>query len=177
LPPGRDGDGALCARAAAGDRAAFASLVARHEARLRGFLAHVAGPERGDELAQETFLKAWQSIRSFRGEAKFSSWLCSIGWRCFIDEIRRDRSEVRKREASAFHAEPEEHPSGDSRIDLARALGRLDAAERASLVLCEGHGWSHVEAAEILRVPLGTLKGTVARAKRKCREMLKDADG
>jgi RNA polymerase sigma factor (sigma-70 family) len=177
LPPASDGDGALCRQAASGDRSAFAQLVARHEARLRGFLGHVAGPDRGDELAQEAFLKAWQSLGSFRGEAKFSSWLCAIGWRCFIDEVRRDRSEARRREAAALHSEREERPAGDACIDLARALERLDAAERASLVLCEGHGWSHVEAAEILRVPLGTLKGTVARAKRKCREMLVDADG
>ena len=50
-------------------------------------------------------------------------------------------------------------------------LARLSETERASLVLCEGHGWTHLEAAELLGMPLGTLKSIVARAKAKCRKM------
>jgi len=50
-------------------------------------------------------------------------------------------------------------------------LARLSENERASLVLCDGHGWTHPEAADLLGLPLGTLKSTVARAKAKCREM------
>ena len=56
-------------------------------------------------------------------------------------------------------------------------LARLSDKERASLVLCEGHGWTHQEAAELLGLPLGTLKSTVARAKSKCREMWSEANG
>jgi RNA polymerase sigma-70 factor (ECF subfamily) len=50
-------------------------------------------------------------------------------------------------------------------------LARLSDSERAALVLCDGHGWTHAEAAELLQMPLGTLKSTVARAKAKFREM------
>ncbi len=171
MPSDRDSDPDLCRRAAAGDRAAFSILVGRHESRLRGFLAHLAGPDLGDELAQQSFVKAWEGARHFRGDSQYSSWLCAIGWRCFADHVRSERSEARRRAGSAeeHRAEP---LAADARIDLARALGLLEPVERAALVLCEGHGWSHGEAAGILRIPLGTLKGTVARAKRKCREML-----
>lgn len=172
MPPDRDGDPELCRRAAAGDRAAFSTLVGRHERRLRGFLAHLAGPDLGDELAQQSFVKAWESARHFRGDSKFSSWLCSIGWRCFIDHARRERSEGRRRAASGVDGDGPDALGADARIDLARALAKLEPVERASLVLCEGHGWSHGEAAMILRIPLGTLKGAVARAKRKCRALL-----
>jgi RNA polymerase sigma-70 factor (ECF subfamily) len=172
LPPERDPDFILCRRAAAGDRGAFALLVSAHGNRLRGFLAHVAGADLADELAQEAFVKAWQALPRFRGEALFSSWLCGIGWRCFIDHARRERSEARRREGAASLGDPDEPPSQADRIDLERALARLDAVERAALVLCEGHGWSHGEAAAILRLPLGTLKGIVQRAKRKCRNFL-----
>jgi RNA polymerase sigma-70 factor (ECF subfamily) len=55
-------------------------------------------------------------------------------------------------------------------------LARLSESERAALVLCEGHGWTHPEAAELLGLPLGTLKSTVARAKAKCREMWRGAE-
>ena len=172
MPREREPDEVLCRRAAGGDKGAFRLLVETHERRLRAFLGQLAGPDLGDELAQETFLKAWQSLQAFRGEAKFSSWLCAIGWRLFVDQRRRQRSEGRKREAAAELAETVAAPAAGERIDLARALARLEPVERAALVLCEGHGWSHGEAAQILRMPLGTLKGTVRRAKQKCREQL-----
>jgi RNA polymerase sigma factor (sigma-70 family) len=173
LQPASDPDAVLCRRAAGGDQGAFRLLVESHEKRLRAFLAQLAGPDLGDELAQEAFLKAWQSLQGFRGESKFSSWLCAIGWRLFVDHQRRERSEGRKREAAAELAETVTAPAAGERIDLARALARLEPVERAALVLCEGHGWSHGEAAGILRLPLGTLKGIVRRAKLKCREHLR----
>jgi RNA polymerase sigma factor (sigma-70 family) len=172
LPQGREPDAVLCRRAAGGDRGAFRLLVETHERRLRAFLAQLAGPDLGDELAQEAFLRAWQSLPGFRGEAQFSSWLCSIGWRLFVDHKRRQRNEGLKRAAAADLAETVQAPPAGERLDLARALAGLDPVERAALVLCEGHGWSHGEAAQILRIPLGTLKGVVRRAKQKCREQL-----
>jgi RNA polymerase sigma factor (sigma-70 family) len=172
LPPACDADVILCRRAAGGDRGAFRLLVENHESRLRAFLAHVAGGELADELAQESFVKAWQSLRKFRGDSAFSSWLCAIGWRCFIDHVRRERSEARKRDAASAEREPAAAPAAGDRLDLERALARLDPVERAALVLCEGHGWSHGEAAGILHIPLGTLKGTVRRARQKCRDFL-----
>jgi RNA polymerase sigma-70 factor (ECF subfamily) len=146
--------------------------VETHERRLRAFLVQLAGPDAGDELAQDTFLKAWQSLPAFRGESAFSSWLCAIGWRLFVDDRRRRRSEGRKREAPAELAESVQSPVAGERLDLERALARLEPIERAALVLCDGHGWSHSEAARILRIPLGTLKSLVSRGKRKCREHL-----
>jgi RNA polymerase sigma-70 factor (ECF subfamily) len=171
-PLARESDDRLCSRAAAGDTRAFNLLVARHENRLRAFLTHVAGRDLADELAQESFLKAWQSMPSFRGEARFSSWICAIGWRSFLDHVRRERGEARKKEAASAESVPAPLPTPDAALDLSRALALLEPVERASLVLCEGHGWSHSEAAAILGIPLGTLKGTVMRAKRKCRATL-----
>ena len=172
MPPEPEADAALCRRAAGGDKGAFRLLLASHERRLRAFLRQLAGPEVADELAQETFLRAWRSLASFRSEAKFSSWLCAIGWRLFVDHQRREKGAARKRDLAAELAEREEAPVGGARLDLIRALERLEPVERAALVLCDGHGWSHEEAADILRMPLGTLKGTVRRAKQKCRAYL-----
>lgn len=173
MPPEPEPDEILCRRAARGDKHAFRLLVETHERRLRAFLRQLAGPDLGDELAQETFIKAWQSLAAFRGEAKFSSWLCAIGWRLFVDQKRRQRSESRKHEAAAGLAETAVQPQAGDGLDLVRALALLEPAERAALVLCDGHGWSHGEAAGILRIPLGTLKTIVRRAKLKCREHLK----
>jgi RNA polymerase sigma-70 factor (ECF subfamily) len=172
VPAERDGDVELCAAAAAGDRRAFGSLVARHERRLRAFLTHLAGADLADELAQETFIRAWRAAGQFRGQSQYASWLCSIGWRCFVDETRRRRSETRKRDAFAAVADRSQAAPAHAGVDLSRVLAALEPVERAALVLCDGHGWSHSEAAAILRIPLGTLKGVVARAKQKCRTML-----
>ncbi len=167
-------DGDLVAAASAGDRQAFSALVSRHEHRLRRFLAHAAGADLADELAQESFVRAWRNLARFRGEARFSSWVCAIGWRCYLDHRRREASEQRRRDAAP--AEADDLPQDpDRRLDLAAALARLDPVERGALVLCDGHGWTHNDAADILSIPLGTVKSTIARAKRKCREMLTES--
>ncbi len=172
MPAEPESDALLCARTARGDQRAFRELVGRHENPLRSFLRHLAGPELADELAQESFVRAWRSAGRFRAESSFRSWLCAIGWRCFVDHVRRERREIRKAEAYADSAREAPVPAHEQRLDVARLLALLSYEERASLVLCEGQGWSHGEAADILGMPLGTLKSIVMRAKRKCRAAL-----
>jgi RNA polymerase sigma-70 factor (ECF subfamily) len=154
-------DLALSRRAAAGDGAAFATLVEKYERSLRAFLARMGAAEIADDIAQDAFLKAWRAAGQYDGSARYSTWLTSIAWRCRLDELRR-------RSQPAPQADPGENPNAAEISDM---LARLSENERASLVLCDGHGWTHPEAAELLGLPLGTLKSTVARAKAKCREM------
>lgn len=157
-----DEDLALCRRAAAGDSAAFSMLVGKYEGALRGFLRRM-GVQDADDVAQDAFLKAWRSADQYDGRSRFSTWLTSIAWRCRLDQLRKPSPEIRERTA-----EPNS-PHAISEIE--DMLARLRETERASLILCEGHGWTHEEAAKLLGLPLGTLKSTVARAKSKCRAM------
>ena len=158
-----DEDLALSRRAAAGDSAAFAVLVEKHERPLRAFLARMGAAEIADDIAQEAFLKAWRAAGQYDGIARYSTWLTSIAWRCRLDELRRHpRVQVEQETDRSEH---------QGVAEIRDMLERLSQNERASLVLCDGHGWTHQEAAELLGVPLGTLKSTVARAKSKCREM------
>lgn len=168
-----DDDFALNRRAAAGDRRAFATLVGRHEARLRGFLARIAGADDADDLAQEAFLRAWRRAGAFRGGGSYRSWLFAIGWRVFIDSMRRDRRD-RSMKAAVAALPGTDHVAadGEAGIDTARLLAALDPLERACVVLCHGQGWSHSEAAAILAMPLGSLKTRLARATRRCEAML-----
>ena len=166
MAPHNEEDLALSRRAAAGDRAAFAMLVEKHERPLRSFLARAAGPDLADDIAQEAFLKAWRAAGQYDGRARYSTWLTRIAWRCRIDALRTERSSLSEPPA------PAQFPAGE--VD--DMLARLSESERASLVLCDGHGWTHAEAAELLGLPLGTLKSTVARAKTKCRAMWEGAD-
>jgi RNA polymerase sigma-70 factor (ECF subfamily) len=165
--PDNEEDVALSRRAAAGDGAAFAMLVEKYELPLRSFLARMDRNE-ADDIAQEAFLKAWRFAGSYDGRARYSTWLTRIAWHCRIDASRK----------SPEPSEPESFQGADSgaRADVQDMLNRLSERERAALVLCEGHGWTHAEAAELLDLPLGTLKSQVARAKAKCRQIWSAAD-
>ena len=159
---GNEEDLALSQRAARGDSAAFAMLVEKHERPLRAFLARMTGPDLADDVAQEAFLKAWRAAGQYDGRARYATWLTRIAWRCRLDQLRKG---VREPEMAQHQS------SAHEGAEVADMLGRLGERERAALVLCEGQGWTHPEAAELLGVPLGTLKSTVARAKAQCRAM------
>lgn len=165
-------DRTLNGRAAAGDPQAFSQLVARHERRLRDFLARVAGPGGSDDLAQDCFLQAWRRAAQFDGRGSYAAWLIRIGWHLFLDDQRRHRSETRKRDGAALVADAIAEPGHTARLDIAAVLARLDPVERAALVLCDGQGWTHEEAAAMLGLRLGTLKSIAARAKRNARALL-----
>ena len=158
------------------DQNAFGELVRRYQSPVRAFLARMTRGDLhlADDLAQETFLKAWRNLKSFRGEARFSSWLFGISYHEFLGEARR-----RKELALEDIAEPppesfESAAAGTSnlRLDLTEALKMLNSAERAAVVLCCQNGLSHEEAARVLDTPLGTIKTNVLRGREKLRRKL-----
>ena len=154
-------DEELARRAAAGDAAAFALLVRAHEAAIRRFLRRLAG-DSADDLAQDTFLKAWRRAGEYRGEGRYRAWLMRIAWTTFLGAHRSGR----RREAREAGLDPWQasgHP--DLAIDLGRVLANLGERERVAALLCFGEGCSHAEAAGIMGLPLGTLKSIVARAR------------
>ena len=143
-------------------------LVRRHEARLRGFLVRLAGRELADGLAQECFLRAWLRAGEYRGDGSYAGWLYRIAWHIHVDSHRK---RARREQLAALEPAPEEAvmPATDAAIDARRLLATLDDRTRAALILCDGHGWSHGEAAAMLGLPVGTLKSLVARAKTRLR--------
>ncbi|HEX8238107.1 MAG TPA: RNA polymerase sigma factor [Allosphingosinicella sp.] len=169
-------DEALAAAAARGEGAAFEQLVRRHERVVRGFLARLAGSNRADDLAQETFLTAWTKASAFTGEGRYKGWLMRIAWRTFLMDAR---GRSRRLPAYAGTGEaPEQADRGDAERDLIveDALARLKPEDRAAVVLCLVLGHSHGEAAQILDMPLGTLKTRVARGSARLLELLGDDD-
>lgn len=172
-----DADRILCQRVAGGDRAAFQLLVLRHEGRLRAFLGRVAGCD-ADDLAQEAFVRAWQRAGEFRGQGSYAAWLMGIGWRLFLDQHRTAarRASLAAQDIEAPAATDPQSRS-DAAIDADRLLAGLSPQERAALTLCYGHGWSHGEAADIMKVPLGTLKSLVLRGRAKAQMMIDEGGG
>jgi RNA polymerase sigma-70 factor (ECF subfamily) len=142
-------------------------LVEKYERPLRGFLSRTFGADVADDIAQDAFIKAWRAAGQYDGRARYSTWLTRIAWRCRLDALRKERR------PEVEHADEHGRPAT---VEVDDMLARLSESERAALVLCEGHGWTHVEAAELLGLPLGTLKSTVARAKARCRAMWEGAE-
>jgi RNA polymerase sigma factor (sigma-70 family) len=163
--------------AAAGDRRAFHQLVLRHEARLRAFLGRVAGAAEGDDLAQDTFLRAWQRSGDYRGEGSYFGWLAGIGWRLFLDRRRRDGRRARWLAAEQEDSVSSTPPESGAALDIARLFAQLGDQERAAMTLCLGHGHSHGEAAVILGLPLGTVKSLVLRGRDKLQRLIAAKDG
>lgn len=168
----------LVVAARAGDGAAFAELVGRHQHAVRGFLRRYVGHwSDADDIAQEAFVIAWARLDRFELRSSFRTWVCGIGYRTARDAKRaHGRAQARDAEWLAAQSE-EEATSVDDRIALASAMAELPQDQRAAVALCLGEGFSHAEAAEILRMPLGTVKSHVNRGRERLLEVLKVQDG
>ena len=162
----------MVARAAAGDRTAFAALVQAHQGYLRKLLGRVCRGDqaRADDLAQEAFVRAWRALPGFRGEARFRTWLTRLAYSALAAE--RPALPLLDDAAPDLEAHSDFAPGVDLRIDLDRALAGLSEPQRHALLLCYGADLSHSEAALILGWPLGTLKTQVLRAKARLRAQL-----
>ena len=169
-----DSDTALVARVVASDdRGAFELLVRRHQSAVRNFLRHLArnDVERANDLAQETFLKMYHGLHSYRGTARFTTWLFRIAYHAFLNEQRGRRSEDEFSE--------DEHGSmtdttADTAValDVDRALERLPLRQRAVFDLHYKKGMTHSEVADALELPIGTVKSDLTRGHEKLKEWL-----
>jgi RNA polymerase sigma-70 factor, ECF subfamily len=159
---------------AAQDTAAFEELVRRHQSKVRQWLRHLTNDHaKADDLAQETFLRAWQRIETFSGAGRFGSWLMTIAYNNFLQANRKQAQELRLATALTDNAvEPYRLP--DPRIpDLPKMLAVLSPDERLTMILCYAHDLSHGEISEVIDMPLGTVKSHIGRAKAKIRARFK----
>jgi len=169
-----EGDAVLARRAAMGDVDAFTLLATRHERRVRGFLLRLCGGSvLADDLAQDTFLRAWRKAAAFRGDGDYQGWLLRIAWRCFLSDRRTPRPDAAPLEGQELFASPSDPDLG---LDLNSALARLEPRERAVAMLCLVEGYSHGDAAAILQLPLGTTKSILLRARAKLAAVLERSD-
>jgi RNA polymerase sigma factor (sigma-70 family) len=156
------------------DHHAFAELVRNHQSAVRGLLRQLTRSDfaLADDLAQETFLRAYKNIRSFRGEAKFSTWLYRIAYNCFREEARKRKELVGIDEARLEAQQDPQTVDPALKHDLMHALQLLPLPERSAILLCCQNGLSHDEAARVLDIPLGTVKTNVLRGREKLKKTL-----
>lgn len=175
-------DDELAALAASGgDAAAFGELVRRHQGVVRGFLRRLTGDHaEADDLAQDAFIKAFGKIAAYRGPGRLRSWFLSIAYREFLMARRRSKSWGRvfdvlaRDQKSADDAEllstERSHGSAvEAAMDVERYLEILKGPEKEAILLCDAYGFSHSEAAQMMKAPLGTVKSHVLRGRQKLR--------
>lgn len=157
-------DDELLVRAArGGDRGAFGRLVDRWSAGV--FARQLAGSRErstAEDLAQETFLRAWQRLAQLQDPRAFGAWVLAIGSSVFREWLRRRKTGERILEELAPPAEPP--PVRDIDLPLAEAVAELPEEQQQLLALRHDHGLSCDEIARKLGKPLGTVTKTLSRA-------------
>ena len=162
--------------AISGDQAAFTLLVERHQTPIRNYLRRLmVNDEAGaDDLAQDTFLAAYQKISSWQNMAKLTTWLHRIAYFKFLDHIRKHKR------VQVMPEVPESgdrvHNTADDEIMARHLMSLLQAEDRAVLTLAYAAGMSHAEIARVVDQPLGSVKTRIHRAKLKLNKWLQDND-
>jgi RNA polymerase sigma factor (sigma-70 family) len=167
---------ALVARARAGSADAFGRLVQMHQQGLRAFLRRLA-PADADDLAQETFVFAWENIARFDPARPFRPWLFGIAWRKHREGKRGFLRRLMRQGRAAADVETVCRTDPGLKLDLEKAVSGLPPEQKAALLLCLACEFTHAEAAEALAMPLGTVKSHVARGREKLCAALGERDG
>jgi RNA polymerase sigma-70 factor (ECF subfamily) len=165
-----DPDAGRVAAAAAGDRAAFAALLEAHYDRVHGLAWQLTGSRAdADDIAQDVCCALVDKIAGFRGEAKFTTWLCAITFHAARDHRRRRSAFGRFTDRLAVLARlarPEDGRDLYDAIWVKNAVMRLKPAYRDTVILVAGQQLSHAEAAAVLGVAEATVSWRMHEALR-----------
>ncbi len=176
MTPPVNPDAALCELASAGDTKAFAALVLLHQGAVRNQLRRLAHGDLAlaDDLAQETFIQAWQHLAEFKGQSKLASWLYRIAYNRFLMHRRSQPASTADQALVDSIADPSSNDAHRSalRLDVTAAMGLLPETERIAMIHCYYLDLTNEEAAQVLGLPLGTLKSQLLRGKARLRELL-----
>lgn len=157
----------LAVRAAAGDRAAEEAFVARTMDDVWRYCRHLVGPEHADDATQAAYLRALRSLGSFRGESSAKTWMIGVARNTCLD-LRRTLAR-RSRLDERIQAQPlvlaDDLHAEQLPAELDELLATLTADRREAFVLTQLLGFPYDAAAEVIGVPIGTIRSRVARAR------------
>jgi RNA polymerase sigma-70 factor (ECF subfamily) len=163
-------DALLVSRSALlGDRKAFNQLVEAYQSPIRRFFFNLTGgdEELSKDLAQDTFIKAWLNIGSFRAAAKFSTWLYRIAYNIFYDHARSRKTFANVDVEIIGDRIAADTPDRDFGIDFAQALKILKEDERTAILLFYMEDQTIDKISKIMNCPAGTIKSHLHRGKEK----------
>lgn len=160
----------LVGLARGGDKRAFGHLVDAHQPAVRAFLRRLVGSYAdADDLAQDAFARTWEVLNRFDGRSPLRSFVCGVAYHYWRRGRRAEGRRLARDTAYAqleddHHEAPQNTPE---RLALRRAMEELPPDQRAVLALCLGQEFTHQEAAEVLNLPLGTVKSHIMRGRAK----------
>ncbi len=148
------------------DHAAFARLLTMHQSQIRHFLRRLTAGNHAlaDDLSQETFLLAYQKIHQYTSKGSFSAWLHTIAYRLFLKSIDKVQTVCFDVE---LHAQNTHADAIDADIYAEQLMQVLNPKERVVMTLSCAVGMSHSEIQTVTKMPLGSIKSMIQRAKSK----------
>lgn len=179
-----DDDRRLIADCLGGRRDAFGALVSRYQARLyNAAIRLVDNAEDAADVVQDSFLNAYQSLHTFKGDAEFFTWLYRIAFNTAISQKRKKRATIsldsRAAEGGIDPDDPSEYIKPGAALErsederqLLEAMNRLSPEHREVLVMKDIEGLRYEDIAELLDVPIGTIRSRLHRARLELRELL-----
>ena len=155
------------------DHKAYEKLVLKYQSDVRGILIKLTNGNKAiaDDLAQDVFIRAYKYLRTFKATSGFSTWLYRISYNVFIDYTK---SLIKTDNIEGYDCISEDHKDVGSEIDMQNALKILKVNEKAVILLHYDKGYSHIEIAKIIDMPLGTVKTNLLRAKEKLKKYYTD---
>lgn len=174
ITAGPDADRFDVALAAKGDAVAFERIYRRHTARIHSLCRRMLSAEVADEVTQDVFVRAWQKLHLFRGEAAFGTWLHRLAINVVLAkraEAARQRTRYSEDE-TVWERAAARPSSSDTRMDFEAALARLPDGAREIFVLHDIEGYKHEEIASLLGVSAGTSKSQLHRARMALRDVM-----
>lgn len=166
----------LARRAQTGDVAAFERLYRTHAGHVRALCLRLcADGQRAEEAAQDAWVRAWERLSTWRGEAAFGTWLHRLTVNVVLESFRSERRRLARVSLAGDDDEVDAAIStsepGDA-LDLERAIARLPRGARTVFVLHDVEGYRHGEIAAMTGLAEGTLRAQLCRARRLLTEML-----
>jgi RNA polymerase sigma-70 factor (ECF subfamily) len=155
------------ALAQSGDQQAFERLYRVHVGRVYGLALRMAGAGPAEELTQDVFVRAWEKLSSFRGEAAFATWLHRLAVNLLLSErsrVGRERARLHE-DAAALDRHHARRETPEAAMDLDTAIGRLPEGARQIFVLHDVEGYKHEEIGKMLGIAVGTSKAQLHRAR------------
>jgi RNA polymerase sigma-70 factor (ECF subfamily) len=170
-PTGANADVAL---AAAGDTSAFERIYRAHVGKVHSLARRMLGPGEADEVTQDVFVRTWQKLHTFRGDAAFSTWLHRLAVNVVIERrrayaVQRDRINDDPTALDRVAVPP---ARADLTVSFDQAIEHLPAGAREIFVLHDVEGYKHREIASLLDITTGTSKRQLHRARMLLRNQL-----
>lgn len=170
-----------------GDQSAYAELVERYQRRLLGWLFHACGSrDEAEDLAQETFVRAYRKLRLYEGRSSFYTWLCRVAMNLLISQRRRKRIEnqvpregfeVAMSSVGQDQAVDQHMQQAELQQCVQGAIAMLDVERRTVILLRDFDGMDYEQIAETLDIPVGTVRSRLHRARLELKSILEQRLG